>query len=113
MKHDAHIWRTGDGRHVPHGHLDAAILAYPAGDDVPDHVLAELAGDDEAAEVASEVDGHDEEETLEDPVEEVPEVQEQPEDPSPAVVDPVDEPAQEPKAKAPAANKARKSAGDK
>jgi len=37
-----HVWRTADGAHVPHGHPDAAFLAYPAGDLVPVAVLAEL-----------------------------------------------------------------------
>ncbi len=29
-----HIWRTGDGRLVLTGHPDAAILAYPRGDEM-------------------------------------------------------------------------------
>jgi hypothetical protein len=32
-----HIWRTTDGRLVPHGHADAAFLAYPAGEELSDH----------------------------------------------------------------------------
>jgi hypothetical protein len=44
-KTEQHIWRTTDGRHVPHGHPDAAILAYPAGGEVPDHILDEITGD--------------------------------------------------------------------
>lgn len=47
-KLDRHVWRTDDGRHVPPGHQDAAFLAYPAGDEVPDAVLGEL-GDVPAA----------------------------------------------------------------
>lgn len=42
MQTDQHIWRTDDGRHVPDGHPDAALLAYAAGDPVPDEVLDEL-----------------------------------------------------------------------
>lgn len=45
MQTDQHIWRTADGRHVPDGHPDAALLAYAAGDTVPDEVLDELTGD--------------------------------------------------------------------
>lgn len=37
-----HIWRTSDGRHVLDGHPDAAILAYAAGDQIPDHVADEV-----------------------------------------------------------------------
>lgn len=33
---DKHIWRTADGRLVPTGHADAAVLAYAAGQDVTD-----------------------------------------------------------------------------
>ena len=44
MKAEQHIWRTADGRHVPDGDPDAAILAYPRGHDVPDDVTAELTG---------------------------------------------------------------------
>ncbi|MFD6069436.1 hypothetical protein [Amycolatopsis lurida] len=33
---DKHIWRTADGNFVEHGHPDAAILAFPAGTEVPD-----------------------------------------------------------------------------
>lgn len=32
-----HIWRTTDGRLVQHGDLDAAFLAYPAGEEFTDH----------------------------------------------------------------------------
>lgn len=32
-----HIWRTRDGRLVPDGDLDAAFLAYPAGEELSDH----------------------------------------------------------------------------
>lgn len=45
MRTDAHIWRTADGRHVPAGHRDAAVLAYAAGDYVPDAVIDELTAD--------------------------------------------------------------------
>lgn len=33
---ERHVWRTADGRLVEHGHPDAAVLAYAAGQDVPD-----------------------------------------------------------------------------
>lgn len=42
MKADRHYWRTADGRHVTTGHVDAEILAYPAGDELPDDVAREL-----------------------------------------------------------------------
>jgi len=32
-----HIWRTKDGKLVPHDHPDAAFLAYPAGEELSDH----------------------------------------------------------------------------
>ena len=32
-----HIWRTNDGRLVPHGDIEAAFLAYPAGEELTDH----------------------------------------------------------------------------
>lgn len=32
-----HIWRTTDDRLVPHGDLEAAFLAYPAGTEMSDH----------------------------------------------------------------------------
>ena len=32
-----HIWKTADGKLVPHGHPDAAYLAYAAGDELTDH----------------------------------------------------------------------------
>ncbi len=38
----ARIYRTEDGRHVPEGDLDAAVLAFGEDDQVPDEVLAEL-----------------------------------------------------------------------
>lgn len=38
-----HIYRTADNRLVPHGDLDAAFLAYPAGTEMTDHE-AEQAG---------------------------------------------------------------------
>lgn len=33
-----HIWRTTDSRLVPDGDLDAAFLAYPAGEEISDSV---------------------------------------------------------------------------
>ena len=39
---DRHYWRTADGRLVETGHLDAEILAYPAGSEIPDDVAQEL-----------------------------------------------------------------------
>jgi hypothetical protein len=39
---DRHYWRTADGRLVPTGHLDAEVLAYPAGDTLPDDVAQDL-----------------------------------------------------------------------
>lgn len=36
FKVPAHIWRTKDGEFVPHGHADAAFLAYAAGDELSD-----------------------------------------------------------------------------
>lgn len=43
MRAETHIWKTGDGRHILDGnHPDAALLAYAAGDEVPDKVIAEL-----------------------------------------------------------------------
>lgn len=48
MKIPAHMWRTADGRLVPTGHLDAEILAYPAGTELTedeiekDPVLAKM-----------------------------------------------------------------------
>jgi hypothetical protein len=36
------VFRTVTGAHVADGHLDADVLAYAIGDDVPDEVLAEL-----------------------------------------------------------------------
>lgn len=35
-----HIWRTAAGDLVPHGHLDAAFLAYAAGTEMTDHDAA-------------------------------------------------------------------------
>lgn len=35
---DQHYWSTADGRFVPTGHVDAEILAYAKGDDLPDDV---------------------------------------------------------------------------
>lgn len=32
-----HIWRTHDGALVPHGHPEAAVLAYAEGDELTDH----------------------------------------------------------------------------
>lgn len=54
MRAEQHIWKTGDGRHVLDGnHPDAAFLAYAAGDEVPDKVLAELTGDAKPAKKAA------------------------------------------------------------
>jgi hypothetical protein len=39
---DRHYWRTSTGGLVPTGHPDAEVLAYPAGDDLPDEVAREL-----------------------------------------------------------------------
>lgn len=36
------VFRTVTGAHVPDGHIDADVLAYAAGDDVPDEIVAEL-----------------------------------------------------------------------
>lgn len=33
---DRHYWRTADGRLVPTGHLDAEVLVYAKGDELPD-----------------------------------------------------------------------------
>lgn len=41
MKAGAKIWRTAGGRHVPDGHPDAAMLAYAASDDCPEHIVRE------------------------------------------------------------------------
>jgi predicted alternative tryptophan synthase beta-subunit len=35
---DRHYWRTADGRLVETGHSDAEVLAYTAGDEIPDDV---------------------------------------------------------------------------
>lgn len=40
---DRHYWSTADGRLVPTGHIDAEVLAYPAGSEMPDDA-ARLAG---------------------------------------------------------------------
>jgi hypothetical protein len=37
-----HYWRTADGRIVRTGDVDADVLAYPAGDSLPDDVAREL-----------------------------------------------------------------------
>lgn len=37
---DRHVWRTEDGRLVPHGDPDAAFLAYPAGAEFSDQEAA-------------------------------------------------------------------------
>lgn len=42
MKADRHYWRTADGRYVETGHLDAEVLAFPAGSDLPDELAREL-----------------------------------------------------------------------
>lgn len=36
------VFRTVTGAHVAEGHVDADVLAYAAGDDVPDEIVAEL-----------------------------------------------------------------------
>ena len=36
------VFRTVTGAHVADGHIDADVLAYAAGDDVPDEIVAEL-----------------------------------------------------------------------
>lgn len=36
------IYRTGDGRLVPHGHLEAAFLAFPEGEELSDEEAARL-----------------------------------------------------------------------
>ena len=48
------IFRARDGRPVPEGHEDAAVLAYAPGDEVPDVVLEQLAAE-VAGVVAAEV----------------------------------------------------------
>jgi hypothetical protein len=35
---ERHYWRTADGRLVHTGHIDAEVLAYPAGSEIPDDV---------------------------------------------------------------------------
>lgn len=42
MKAPHHLWSTKDGRLVRTGDLDAEILAYPAGADLPDDVADKL-----------------------------------------------------------------------
>lgn len=39
---DRHYWRTADGRLVPTGHLDAEVLVYPKGTELPDEVAYDL-----------------------------------------------------------------------
>lgn len=39
---DRHYWRTADGRLVPTGHIDAEVLAYPSGTELPDEVARDL-----------------------------------------------------------------------
>lgn len=39
---DRHWWRTADGRLVPDGHPDAAVLAYPRHTEIPDDVARKL-----------------------------------------------------------------------
>jgi hypothetical protein len=46
VKTTQHVWRTEDGRYVPNGHPDAAILAYATGDEVPSGVIAALSPED-------------------------------------------------------------------
>jgi hypothetical protein len=38
FKVERHLWRTADGRLVQGGHPDAAVLAYTAGQEVPDDI---------------------------------------------------------------------------
>lgn len=38
MRIDRHWWRTNDGRLVPDGHPEAALLAFPRGHEIPDLV---------------------------------------------------------------------------
>lgn len=42
------IYRARDGRPVPEGHLDALVLAYAPGDEVPDVVLEQFTAEVEA-----------------------------------------------------------------
>lgn len=42
MKAPHHLWRTADGRLVQTGHLDAEVLAYPAGSEIPDDEARKL-----------------------------------------------------------------------
>lgn len=39
---DKHWWRTTDARLVPDGHPDAAFLAYPRGQEIPDATARQL-----------------------------------------------------------------------
>lgn len=42
MKIEQHVWRTEDGRLVPHGDPDAAFLEFPAGTEMGDDRAREL-----------------------------------------------------------------------
>jgi hypothetical protein len=43
MRTDKHIWKTNAGKHILDGNDPAAaVLAYAAGDEVPDEVMAEV-----------------------------------------------------------------------
>ncbi|MBM7788858.1 hypothetical protein [Tenggerimyces flavus] len=42
MKITEHVWKTVDGRLVPHGHPDAAFLEFPAGTEMGDDRAREL-----------------------------------------------------------------------
>lgn len=52
MKAEQRIYKTADGRHVLEGDVDAAFLAYPVGEEVPDEVISELTGDKKPAKKA-------------------------------------------------------------
>lgn len=42
MRVDYRVYKTRDGKHVKQGDPRAAFLAYPAGRELPNHVVAEL-----------------------------------------------------------------------
>lgn len=101
------VWRTTDGRHVLDGHLDAAILAYGTGDDVPEHIAQQLLHEPEPApDPGPEPDP----ETERGP-DSAPELDGAADTDPEAEADPQPEPEQ--KAQPPAANKSRKAAGNK
>lgn len=42
---ETHIWKTNDGRYITDGNdTSAVLLAYAAGDEVPDAVMDEITG---------------------------------------------------------------------